>query len=113
MYIVRANYFLLIVNSFYWSRDKQDTQLLNAVKICVLDLLIECCLHRFFPVWKRRQMLLLDCLIRFMYSGSELWYMEVFPYLALSSKIFDPLPGTIEDRDIRAIGKVMVEYYEH
>jgi len=55
--------------------EHQDHKLVNAVLICLFDVLME--LFDIVPNWRRRQFLLLDGFVKLIYGESELWYDEV------------------------------------
>jgi len=53
-------------------------QLLNMTFVCFFDVIVEAFLSDLFPNWKRRQLLILDDFLRFIYGNSELWNSQVY-----------------------------------
>ena len=80
-------------------------QLLNMTFVCFFDLVVEAFLSDIFPNWKRRQLLLLDDFLRFMYGQSELWNHEVYLNAFTSKYAVGEITDPEYKEDLIALGK--------
>lgn len=64
--MLTCNYIFILFNTLFIGTQNSDHQLVNMAIICFLDVLIE--FFNIVPSWRRRQMLVLDLLIRILYD---------------------------------------------
>lgn len=71
-------YLLVLVLMTKRGHLNNDPDIENVVFICFFDIATD--LFGIVPSWKRRQMLILDIIIRQAYSSQELWHESVYNY---------------------------------
>lgn len=78
LYMFSANYLLLLILILQWAFEVQDNQVVNMVVICFYDVIIDG--FQIFPNWHRRQMLLIDEILRIFYDEADLWHIEIYQH---------------------------------
>ena len=76
LYIISANFLLMLMLILNWAFEESDNQIINMVIICFFDVIVDG--FQIFPNWQRRQMLLIDEILRIFYGEADLWHIEIY-----------------------------------